>query len=367
MQPISSILPLLLASTAAGYVLPSAPGEYNVTLTTGPLVDYSRNSWALMVSIFQPAECASTIEVPSMPEKTAKYQASWTQEMLNITTDFLPIFLGARLPVCVRNSSSTTLVEDSPVLLLSHGAGSNRLYHNVIASAIASYGFTVITMDHPTDSNIIEYPDGYAIYPTFNASTLDEIAKLGEVRAADAMFIIDQLSNATAMAKLGVKKFSTDRVAMLGHSLGGATSVYAASKDSRIQAAINWDGGFYNPLPSSGMSQPVQLVSSDRESEATWETAWLQFKGPKLWTKIAGLKHVGFIELKTMLKATGQDTQMLAEILGTIGPDELNNILAAYTVEWMKGVFADKVGGPLLEGKEPDRFPAVSILKKDGY
>lgn len=338
-----------------------------MTLTTGSLVDHSRDSWALMISIFQPAKCASTIEVPNMPKTTAEYQAVWAREMLNITTDFSPILLGARLPVCARNSSSTALVEDSPVLILSHGLGGTRLYHNVIASAIASHGFTVITTDHPTDSNIIEYPDGHAIYPKFNASTPDEIANLVEMRAADAMFIIDQLSNTTAMAELGVEKLSTDRVAILGHSLGGATSVFTAGKDCRIRAAINWDGAFFNPIPSSGISQPVQLVSSDRETDASWETAWPQFQGPKLWTKIAGLKHMGFIEVKAMLKAAGQDTEMFADLLGTLGPDELTSILAAYTSEWMKGAFAGRIGGPLLEGKEPDRFPMVSILRKDGY
>jgi dienelactone hydrolase len=363
---LSALLPLLV-STVQGFVLPAPPGEYNVTLTTGPLVDYSREAWALMISIFQPATCACTIEVPNMPEKTARYQASWAQEMLNITTDFSPLLLGARLPVCARDSNNTTPVEDSPVLVLSHGAGGSRLYHNIIASAIASHGFTVITTDHPSDSNIIEYPDGHAIYPNFNNTTPDRIARLVQVRAADALFIIDQLSNATAMAKLGVETFPTDRVAMLGHSLGGATSVYAAGQDDRIRAAINWDGALWNPIPSSGISQPVQLVASERETDASWETAWPQFQGPKLWTKIAGLKHMGFIDLKATLKAAGQDTETMAELLGTIGPDELNNILVTYTTEWIKGAFAGKVGGPLLEGEEPDRFPAVSILERGGY
>lgn len=368
MQAVLSTLPLLLANTAAGYVLPNPPGMYNVTLTTGPLVDYSRDSWALMVSVFQPAKCASTIEVPNMPEKTAKYQATWIQQAVNITEDFSPLFVGARLPVCARNSSSTSLIKDSPVLLLSHGLGGNRLYHNVIASAIASYGFTVITTDHPTDSNIIEYPDGHAIYPKVNTTAgPDDVAELVEVRAADALFIIDQLSNATAMAELGVNTCFARRVAMLGHSLGGATAVHAAGKDSRIRAAINWDGAFWNPIPSSGISQPVQLVSSERDVDASWEAAWPQFKGPKLWTKIAGLMHMGFIEVKTMLKAAGQDSNVFPELLGTIGPDELNSILTAYTTEWMKGALVGKIGGPLLEGKQPERFPAVSILEKDGY
>ncbi|PVH90670.1 PAF acetylhydrolase family protein [Periconia macrospinosa] len=367
MQPLLSILPLLLTHSAVAFILPSPPGQYNVTLTTGPLIDSSRNNWVLMVSVFRPAICASTVAVPNMPERTAKYQASYAQRMFNVTEDLSSQFLQAQLPVCECNSSTTALVKDTPVLILSHGLEGTRLYHNVIASALASEGFTVITTDHPSDTNIIEYPNGHEI--TNNITFIPEvITKLIEVRAADASFIIDQLSNATAMAELGLGPFPTDRVAMLGHSLGGVTSVHAAAKDPRIRAAINWDGTLeYNPPLAQGISQPVSLVATDRPTDTSWEEAWSKLNGPKLWTKIAGLQHVGFIDLRTILKAAGQDINLFPELFGMIDPDELKDMLVAYTTEWMNGAFAGKVGGPLLEGEEPDRFPAVSVIKKDNY
>jgi hypothetical protein len=91
MQSILSLSLLLLAKTAASYLLPNPPGQYNVTLTTGPLIDYTRNDSnskvnsprALMLSVFQPATCASTISVPYMPYKTAEYQGPYLQKQLN--------------------------------------------------------------------------------------------------------------------------------------------------------------------------------------------------------------------------------------------------------------------------------------------
>ena len=51
-------------------------------------------------------------------------------------------------------------------------------------------------------------------------------------RVADVSFVIDQFSNATAIAELlprhGHQKFPTDRVVMLHLFLGGVTAVIAA-------------------------------------------------------------------------------------------------------------------------------------------
>ncbi len=63
MQSILSLLLLFLANTTTGYLTPDPPGKYNVTLTTGPLIDYARNGRALMLSVFQPSTCASTVPV----------------------------------------------------------------------------------------------------------------------------------------------------------------------------------------------------------------------------------------------------------------------------------------------------------------
>ncbi|PVI01495.1 alpha/beta-hydrolase [Periconia macrospinosa] len=369
MQPsLSILLPLLLTTSAVAYLLPSPPGHYNVTLTTGPLIDSSRKNWALMVSIFQPAKCASTVAIPNMPEKSAKYQAAFLSRAFNTTAwDIESLFLQAQLPVCEGNSSTTALVKNTPVLIFSHGFGGTRLWHNVVASALASEGFTVITTDHPTDTNFIEYPDGHEIINNATSTTPEELVETVKTRAADASFIIDQLSNATAMAALGLSPFPTDRVAILGHSLGGATAILATAQDPRIRAAINWDGSLWNPLPTAGISQPVSFVASEHPSEVTWEEAWPRLNGPKLWTKIAGLIHQGFIEVKMMLKASGQDFNVFPEFLGTIDPGEMQDILVAYTTEWMNGAFAEKVGGPLLEGEQPDRFPAVSVVRKENY
>jgi dienelactone hydrolase len=371
---------LLLANISAGYLVPNPSGKYNVSLTIGTLTDYTRNETdgatarprALTLSVFQPAKCATTVPVPYMPNKTAEYQGPFVQQQYNVSFNISPLFLEARLSVCPNDPDSYSLLEGGSILLFSPGFNGPRLYYSVLASALASEGFTVITIDHPGDANIITYPDGHTVYYSGPSNITDDtLNRFVYPRVADTSFVIDQLSNATAMAELlpqrGPQKFPIDRVAMLGHSLGGATAVLAASQDSRIRGAINWDGSLFGSLPSTGLPQPVLLVSSENRGDSSWTSRWPQLTGPKLWLTIANTTHESFIDALSLLQASGQDTAPFAGLLGTIAPAHLMRLMVAYTTEWMNGAFTGKVGGPLLQGEEPERFPEVSTVMKGNF
>lgn len=378
MQFTLSTVFLLLAKTTVGFLLPGPPGKYNITLTTASLVDYSRNDpyaakptpRALMLSLFQPTTCESTVPVPYMPEKTAKYQGPYLQKLFNVSVDVTPLFLEARLPVCPDEPDGCSKLHDGPILLFSPGYAIPRFYYNALASAIASEGFTVILIDHPEDANIIVYPDGNTVYN--NASIWnDSPDKDVYPRAADASFVIDQLGNATAIAELlphgGHRPFSTDRVAMMGHSLGGAASIIAASRDRRLRGAINWDGTLFGSLPPSGLSQPVLFMAEENASSPDWQASWPHLKGPKLWVEVANTTHQTFSDLPTLLQAAGQDSAVFADLLGKIAPAEMVRVLAAYTTAWMNAAFTGRERGPLLHGQKPGKFPEVSIVRKGNF
>jgi dienelactone hydrolase len=377
MQSVFTILILLLANTTAGYLVPNPPGKHNVTLATGTLIDYTRNDpyaatptpRKLMLSVFQPATCAFTVPVPYMPNKTADHQGPFLQEIFDISANFTPLFLEAHLPVCSDHPDSCSPLGDGPILLFSPAYSIPRLYYNVLASAIASEGFIVITIDHPEDANIIIYSDGHAVYN--NASILRSPTWDEYPRAADASFVIDQLSNATAIAELlpqrGPRPFPTDRIAMLGHSLGGASAIVAASRDPRIRGAVNWDGTIFGSPSLSGLFQPVLFMTHDNTTDPTWLAAWPQLKGAKLVVHVANTTHETFSDVPTLLQAAGQSTALFADLLGTIAPAEMVRTLTAYTTAWMNGAFRGKEGGALLQGQEPDKFPEVSIMMKGNF
>lgn len=326
----------------------------------------------LMLSVFEPTDCKSTVPVPYMPNATALHQGPYLQKQFNITQDFMPIFLGAELPVCTSITSQCEINENVPILLFSPGYAVPRLYYSSIASAIASQGFRVITIDHPGDANAITYPDGKTIFYNGPISPTDEeYNAYTDPRVQDTTFLIDQLSNATAMSQLlphrGHRAFSTKHIAMLGHSLGGVTAVISASKDSRIRGAINWDGSIFYPLPKDGIHKPVMYVASANSSDPTWAAAWPQLKGPKIWIEVAGTVHEDFCDQLILFKASGLDLSLLGDLWGGIEPERLVSVLTAYTTAWMEGVFKGRFHAPLLNGRENGEYPEVQVKRKEGF
>ncbi|KAI7162453.1 hypothetical protein KC349_g2076 [Hortaea werneckii] len=322
---------LLLASNAAGYLVPNPFGKYNVTLTTGPLIDYTRQdpyapqpaSRALMLSVFQPAQCTHHIPVQYMPNKTAEFQGPFLEQLFNISVNFSPLFLEACLPVCESHIGRCSLLDNTPILLFSPGYRVNRFYYNYLASAIAN-GDTVYT-----NASILKSPS-WDLIP----------------RAEDASFVIDQLSNATAMGELipsrGPRPFPVDRVAMFGHSAGGGAAVVAASRDSRIRSAVNWDGPILGFLSLSGMSQPALFMAREDVTYDSWPRAWSQLEGPKLAIRIANTTHQSFSDAPTLFQAAGQSLQSFADLLGTIPPEEMVRLLTCYTIEWTRGSMKER-------------------------
>jgi dienelactone hydrolase len=351
------LFPFLLATTSTAYLLPHPQGKYNITLTHTFLTTPHHT---LMLSIFHPASCASTISAAYMPPLTASYQSSFAQAIFNVSIDLAPILLDAQLPVC--SESCATLVSDTPVLLFSPGYRGTRLFYSVLASAIASEGFTVVTIDHPTDTNIIEYPDGTTHYSNVTNANYDELAVYAESRAKDVSFILDHLfAMNTSSSFILPPSPNQPKVAIAGHSLGGATAILAAPRDTRISAAINLDGPYLSALPASNITQPVLTLASEHENYPSLIELWDYLGAAKLWVEAKGMTHEGMTDLPVLFDAAGMGG-VLGSAFGKIGAREGVEIMSAYTVGWMKGVFEGVWDGVVVEGRG-----GVEVVRSDGF
>jgi hypothetical protein len=94
---------------------------------------------------------------------------------------------------------------------------------------------------------------------------------------------------------------------------------------------------------------------------------WPRLEGPKMLVYVQNTTHYTFSDMPTLLEAAGHSMEPLAELLGTIQPARMVGILAAYTTEWVDGVFKGKIGGPLLKGEEPGRFSEALTLMKENF
>ncbi len=140
--------------------------------------------------------------------------------------------------------------EHFPTVLFSPALSVSRLLYGAIVRAIAGYGFTVLTIDHPYDAGIVEFPDGSLVCGA-NITTKEQYLMAANTRAQDASFLLDQSSNVEIVKEIipGAKtSLNVSQVAMFGHSLGGAATATAMLSDSRNAGGVDMDGTLYGPV-----------------------------------------------------------------------------------------------------------------------
>jgi len=149
-----------------------------------------------------------------------------------------------------------------PVLVLSHGITGMRQIHSALIEELASHGFVVAALDHPYDCNLTLFKDGtsadYRSDITGHPDSVRIRRKQLNTRVADVRFLLDQLTEVNRSLYFN-GLMNLDRVGILGHSYGGATSIQASFEDKRFKSCLVLDS-WMNPLPAnilnSGITQP---------------------------------------------------------------------------------------------------------------
>ena len=134
-----------------------------------------------------------------------------------------------------------------PIVILSPGNGTNIEFYSSLAGEIASYGYVVVSLNHPYDVPAVELSNG-KIAPYDKEQWLlgaeahqAYIAERIKVRTADALFALSQLENMNTNSPFA-GLMDLDSIAVAGHSLGGITASEACKTDSRFKACVNFDG-----------------------------------------------------------------------------------------------------------------------------
>jgi hypothetical protein len=125
--------------------------------------------------------------------------------------------------------------------------------------------------------------------------------------------VLNQLTGAHP-AWPGAALIDPSKMAMAGHSIGGAAAISAMLADSRIRAGIDMDGATCAPIPDDGLSRPFLFLGKQSNytpgsegAVTTWERDWTLLTGWKRWLLVAGAVHASFTDLALLADQAGLD------------------------------------------------------------
>jgi dienelactone hydrolase len=247
------------------------------------------------------------------------------------------------VPPDVLSTVRTSAVSDAtpagrqrslPLVVLSPGFTNSRSVLTALAEDLASHGYVVAGIDHTYESLATAFPDGRVTTALArearNRGTGSWDEKVMAGRAADVCSVLDELTGARP-AWPGAGLIDPTRIAMAGHSMGGAAAIAAMLADSRIRAGIDMDGTTHAQIPDDGLSRPFLFLGKQssytpgtrgkKSAVITWERDWKLLTGWKRWLVVAGAIHASFTDLALLADQIGIDTD--AGLPGSRSLDEV--------------------------------------------
>ncbi|WP_020674037.1 alpha/beta hydrolase family protein [Amycolatopsis nigrescens] len=330
--------------------LPAPTGPFPVGKTTRHLRDESRaDFWVpqerreLMVSLWYPALLPTGRRAPYVTpaESAALVQAL---KVPGVPADVL---------TTVRTHASVDappLPRPAPLVVLSPGVSLPRATLTALGEDLASRGYLVAAVDHNHEAIAITFPDGRTTGCLACGS--EDGAGASRNRAADVSFVLDQLTGPDAWPG---QRVEPRRIAMVGHSLGGASAIAAMRADDRLRAGINLDGRVH--VQPDGLDRPFLLLGTPDHQPAgrdrSWDDAWSGLTGWKRWLTVSGTGHNTFTDHPLLAEQLGMPLPEGQTMPARRGTEITRTYVAAFVDRHLRAGT-----GPLLD-RPSYRYPEV--------
>ena len=180
-------------------------------LTT--LVNRSNRAIAGIVKLSEAEAASETIPPGEMLQPQLPGPYTWKKSSVTLTSPNRDRTFG--IDIYLPNGSP----RPAPVVVISHGLGSDRISFEYLAKHLASYGFAVAVPEHP-GSNAQQIQD----LVTGRARDLSEPAEFVD-RPLDIKDLLDYLTNLSATNPAYRGQLDVQRVGVIGQSFGGYTAL----------------------------------------------------------------------------------------------------------------------------------------------
>ncbi|MEA5502506.1 alpha/beta hydrolase [Halotia wernerae UHCC 0503] len=239
------------------------------------------------------------------------------------------------IPVDIYWSTAATI--EKPVIVYSHGLGSNRTDLRYLAEHLASHGYIFVALQHPGS-------DGTNI--NLAAAGKTRFLKPQEFleRPRDVSFVIDQLEKLNQTANNPLQgKLATNNVMVLGYSFGGGTALAVAGAELQLK---NLKQRCQGNLAVLSLGETIQCVAQELP-ENTYQLQDTRIKQAIVFSPTTSLMfgETGLtkVQVPTLVLAASADksTPALTEQIVAFGKIP--------SPKWLVGI----VGGTHLSVKDP--------------
>lgn len=283
-----------------------------------------------------------------------------------------------------------------PVILFSHGYECYSAQNTALAERLASHGYIVVSIAHPHDPK--DSPGADAEFATLRrqlasgesheertaalpayatAFSRDRLGYSFTLWRDDTLFAARLIEEAGFPGPAATVLATGDqtKLAFVGMSFGGAVSAATCKLVSNCRAAINLDGGNFEPaLFNASVDRPFLLLMSDwvhlplpnRPSTADftlndyayepWSRAGTDPNVIRL--RLDGIRHMGFTDLILVLAGPEHEAQF-----GTIAPRTAVDLIGSTTLAFLNQHL--KHASPDALNRIVSRTPALHIHKPD--
>lgn len=296
-----------------GSFLPSPTGPYQVGVRTYHLIDESREEWfteddesdsrELMVQVWYPS---TGNDFSQRADYMDPVTFSWLRNQGPVPLVTIPKYAYRFVQPYIYDNVDPIASVSFPVLLFSPGYdGVDAIYTSFI-DELVSYGYIVVSMNHPYVSGVTVFPDGRAVYIADRPGNFSESAEFlkrsQQTVVDDALFTLDFVEeiNRTDTKLAGI--FDCSRVGMFGHSFGGAATLNCCFLDERVQAGFTLDGVVYNEFITGSINAPFLLMCAEqRFNGSNYDYVWSQFTLDAYQVGVNGSSHYGYTDVGVLL------------------------------------------------------------------
>lgn len=374
------------AISATQTTFPRGKGPYSVGCTD-LMFNYTREGSFLR--LYYPSISGSHADAMWIPDNEYFLGLSKVLQTNWLMSRVMSLLFGSKTIPASWNSPLKT-GEKYPLIIFSHGLGALRTLYSAISIDLASHGFIVATVEHRDESASATYyfQDESAaqtgdktwmyikILTEEDASERNRQVQQRARECIQALNLILDINHGKSVKNVLDLPFdfkqlkgsiNKKKIAIMGHSFGGATVLQALSEDQRFRCGVALDTWMFplNDEIYSRISQPLFYINSENfqspESIKKMQQSYLPGKERKMIT-IRGSVHQNFADFTF---ATNKAVAHLFLLQGTIDSHvalDLTNKASLAFLQKHLGLKKDfNKWDNLIEGNDENLIPGSNI------